>query len=85
MLEKLDFDQLLGNYSAVTDCPGWMFWEELVDFYPEVSLVFSNAFYGVHLQEKRKRDHNHISGAQVGRKNRWFGVSTTSVHKNLRI
>lgn len=37
MLEKLDFDQLLGNYSAVTDCPGWMFWEELVEFYPEVS------------------------------------------------
>jgi len=40
MIEKLDFDQLLGNYSAVTDAPGWMFWEELVEFYPEVGLYF---------------------------------------------
>jgi hypothetical protein len=35
-VEKGDFERLLGHYSAVADVPSAMFWEELVEFYPEV-------------------------------------------------
>ena len=33
------FDQVLGDYSAVTDAPGVVLWKELLEAYPEAKIV----------------------------------------------
>ncbi|KAJ4149977.1 hypothetical protein LMH87_010749 [Akanthomyces muscarius] len=36
---RAEFDQLLGHAAAITDTPGCVFWEELVEAYPEAKVV----------------------------------------------
>ncbi len=36
---RAEFDQLLGESAAVTDTPGCILWEELVEAYPEAKVV----------------------------------------------
>ena len=36
---RAEFDQLLGHCAAVTDAPCCVFWEELIDAYPEAKVV----------------------------------------------
>lgn len=36
---RQDWDQLYGNWGAVTDIPGHMFWDDLVRLYPEAKVV----------------------------------------------
>ena len=36
---RAEFDQLLGHCGAVTDGPACLFWEELIDAYPEAKVV----------------------------------------------
>jgi hypothetical protein len=36
---RAEFDQLLGESAAITDTPGCIFWQELIDAYPEARVV----------------------------------------------
>lgn len=36
---RAEFDQLLGESAAITDTPGCIFWEELIDAYPDAKVV----------------------------------------------
>lgn len=36
---RAEFDQLLGSSAAITDTPGCVFWEELIEAYPEAKVV----------------------------------------------
>lgn len=36
---RAEFDQLLGENEAITDTPGCVFWEELIEAYPEAKVV----------------------------------------------
>lgn len=36
---KEDFDQLLGHVSATTDAPSVLFWEELMEYYPDAKII----------------------------------------------
>ena len=37
-IERTDFDQIIGNFEAVTDTPCWMFAEEMIRAYPEAKV-----------------------------------------------
>lgn len=36
---KEDFDQLLGHVSATVDAPSVLFWEELMEYYPDAKII----------------------------------------------